>query len=209
MRFPIFASFIIFLVFFYINTRRVEKKKQKQDDNFWEVERRANSVRRQSLDCLDYIVIPFDTLPLSAAADDEIIKQSLRELKELADEKIVNLTGFTNTELKMQYGAPNITLLSRYDQNFTLLVRNLQTWAERLNELGYKKEALTVLEFAISNRTDISGSYYLAASLYAEFDTPEKISYLKRTADTLHSAMRNPIVRTLQELYPDIDPLHS
>ena len=209
MRFPIFASFIVFLVFFYISTNRAERKNRANKQSYWEREQKANSVRRQSLDNLDYIVISYDTFPMAIADTEETIKQCLRELNELASEKIVNLTGLTNTDLKLEYGAANISLLSRYDQNFTILVRILQTWAERLNELGYQNEALQVLEFAISNRTDISGSYYLAAKLYTALGNPEKISYLKRTADTLQSAMRNSIVRTLQESYPDIDPLHS
>lgn len=200
---------MIFLGFFYFATKRAERKHRSNQLSYWEKERQANSVRRQPLDNLDYIVIPYDTLPLTTADTDELVAQCIRELKELSGETIVNLTGFTNTELKLQYGAPNITLLSRYDQNFTVLVRILQTWANRLEELGYPAEALTVLEFAIRNRTDVSGSYYLAAKLYVAQGTPEKISYLKRTADTLQSAMRNPIVRTLQESYPDIDPLHS
>ena len=65
----------------------------------------------------------------------------------LKDQPIVNFTGLTNTELKLQYGAPNITLLTTYDQNYTLLVRTLQQWAQALYDGGFSKEACQLLEF--------------------------------------------------------------
>ena len=50
----------------------------------------------------------------------EDYKQIILTLKDLP---IVNFTGISNTELKLRYGAPNIDLLTQYDQNYTLLVR--------------------------------------------------------------------------------------
>ena len=35
-------------------------------------------------------------------------------------------------DLKLEYGTANINDLSQYDQNYTLLVRTLQKWAEAL-----------------------------------------------------------------------------
>ena len=37
----------------------------------------------------------------------------------------MHLTGYTNTDLKLEYGAPNIKLLSAYDQRYTTLARTL------------------------------------------------------------------------------------
>lgn len=209
MKFPFLASFIAFAIFFSIVSKKAEKKTRTKDQDFWAREQKANSTRKKSLDSLDYIVIPFSTLPLTIAAEDETISTCIKELKELENETIVNLTGISNTDLKIQYGTANITPLSKYDQNFTILVRILQSWAKRLNDLGYEEEALLVLDFAIAIRTDVSSSYYLAAKLYSKRGNTAKLAYLKRTASTLQSAMRSSIVRTLQESYPDDDSLHS
>ncbi len=209
MRFPFFASFIILMIVFLINRKKADRKDASIRQNFFELERQANSTRKKSLENLDYIIIPFSSLPIETSLEDEIISGCLKEIRELSSEKIVNLTGFTNTDLKLKYGTANITVLSAYDQNFTLLARSLQDWAKRLYELGHIDECLNVLEFAISIRSDISSTYYLAAKIYAKQGNTDKIWELLEIAKTLNSAMKNPIVRTLQESYLNNDLLHS
>jgi len=204
MKFPILASFLVFIIIVAIFNKKTTNIHKKRSEEYWQRERQSNFVRKKTLENLEYISIPFSSFPTDTATDDEIIASCLRDLESLRDEKIVNFTGYSNTDLKMEYGTANITVLSQYDQNYTLFVRALQSWGSRLYELGYKEEALTVLEYAIATRTDISGTYYLAASIYQEKNQPEKIKHLLFVADTLQSAMKGPIVRTLKESYPDI-----
>lgn len=123
-------------------------------------------------------------------------KQIILSLSELP---IVNFTGLTNTELKLRYGAPNLDLLIRYDQNYTLLVRTLQQWAQLLYDSGYIEEACHMLEFSVSTGTDVSSTYRLLCQIYQEQHTPEKIHSLYPIAETLNSAMQKTIVRILQE----------
>lgn len=204
MKFPFLASFIVLIITITLASKKAEKKRLKNMEEFWERERKANAVRKKSLEDLEYISIPFDSFPMDTAADDDIIASCHKDLESLRDEKIVNFTGFSNTDLKLEYGTANITPLSQYDQNYTLFVRTLQAWGKRLHELGYHDEALTVLEYAIATRTDISATYYLAASIYQEKGQAEKINHLLLVAETLQSAMKNAIVRTLKESYPNI-----
>ncbi|MBQ6807085.1 MAG: hypothetical protein IJO97_06635 [Lachnospiraceae bacterium] len=166
---------------------------------FWEKERQANNTRRQPLDDLEYITIPFEQLPVDLLADDEQVADYLRTLKFISESPIVNFTGITNTDLKLQYGAPNIDLLTRYDQNYTTLVRTLNQWASYLYDKGFSKEAKGILEFAISTRSDVSGSYKLLCKIYNEENTPDKIKELYPIAESLNSVMKNTIVRILQE----------
>lgn len=205
MNLPVLTSVLIFvaiITFFNIRSTKLRKKKS---DEYWERERKSNFVRKKSLEDLEYISIPFNSFPMTTACDDEIIEACIKDLRSLENEKIVNFTGISNTDLKLTYGTANITVLTQYDQNYTLFVRTLQEWGKRLHELGYDAEARTVLEYAINTRTDISATYYLLAELYAMNDEPEKIKHLIFVADTLQTVMRNPIVRTLKESYPYID----
>lgn len=204
MNLIILASSIVLVIIIAFSGKNKSAARAQEEQDFWERERKANFTRKKSLDHLDYISIPFDSLPMQTAGEDETVSSCHEQLQELSLEKIVNFTGFTNTDLKLEYGTANITALSQYDQNYTLLVRTLQEWAHRLHELGYREEALMVLEFALNTRTDISASYYLAASIYHEKGQEEKILRLLETAGTLRSAMKDPIVRTLKESYPDI-----
>ena len=204
-KFPIFFTFVILSVIFMLNVRRSNKRIRKNREDFWAKEIRANSVRRKPLDNVDFLSIPYDELPMDTAPDDDIVKECVKQLEELKDEPIANFTGITNTDLKLEYGAPNITTLSRADTNYTLLVRTLQSFAERLHELGHDPEALSLLEYAVKIRSDISGTYYLAAELYDAADNTKGIAWLKRNAEALNSIMVTPILRKLNEMYPDVE----
>ena len=196
----VLASVILFCALIAYENRKHKKSSDNKEKTFWERERAANSVRRKPLDNLEYISIPTESLPVHIMPDNPDIAECHQIIQALCTEKIVNLTGISNTDLKFRYGAPNINLLTEYDQNYTLLARTLQKWASILYENGYSQEAKTVLEFAISTRTDISKSYYLLAEIYQKDGQSEKIASLIQVAKTLNSALKDSIVRTLQEL---------
>lgn len=202
MKLPFLASFIVFIVWLTYElskTRRIEENQSKQ---FWEREKQANSTRRKPLDDLVYITIPLAELPTEACSDREDVQECLDVIRTLAQETVVNLTGYTNTDLKLMYGAPNITALTQYDQNYTMLARTLQKWASLLYAQGLADEARAILEFAVSTRTDVSGTYRLLASIYRAQGEPEKVAGLMRTVETLPDAARKIIGRILQESDP-------
>lgn len=199
MKLPFFASFIIFCIWLTFALMRSRRQSEHNNDKFWEREARANATRKKSLDGLDYIQVPYESLPLSLCSDDPEIADCHRILTGLKDKKIVNLTGYTNTDLKLEYGAPNITLLTSYDQNYTLLVRTLQRLSDLLIARGFQEEAIPVLEFAVSTHTDISATYRTLASIYYDKQERNKIEHLKEIAESLRSAMRPSILKTLDE----------
>lgn len=220
MKLPFFASFIVFCVWLSLQLKKGYKRQAAQEKSFWDREAAANSTRRKSLDGLEYIHIPESILsmdallPLSPEEKTESSflykgREAMETLHNLSGAKIVNLTGFTNTELKLKYGAPNILLLTEYDQNYTLLARTLQTLAETLYRLEKYEEAMQVLLFAISTKTDVSQSYYLLADLYIRQQTPEKKEELLHQAEQIPTMMKKPIVRTLQGSGPYSDLLRS
>lgn len=198
------ASLIVFIIFLSIRIKRQTKIQQNAEKSFWERERLANSVRRKSLDGLNYIQIPLETFPTHIMQEDETVLECIDLMESLTAQKIVNLTGFSNTDLKLEYGTANITVLTEYDQNYTLLVRTLQKWADVLTAAGYAKEAAILMEFAVSTHTDISRTYYQLAEYYVSQRESEKIQWLKDMADGLRSSNRNSILNHLRETYPDI-----
>ncbi len=202
MKMPFFASFIIFLIWLSYEISKSRRIGEKAQDAYWERENAANNTRRKSLDNLRYIVIPFDSLPMETLKEDEKIMEFHKTLYYLSESPIVNFTGFSNTDLKLEYGAPNIDLLTRYDQSYTTLARTLQQWAEKLYQAGYVQEAKQILEFSISTDTDVSGSYRLLASIYSKEGETGKIKELENRARHLKSASRNIIVRILQQFDP-------
>ncbi|WP_026667270.1 hypothetical protein [Butyrivibrio sp. AE2005] len=171
--------------------------------SFWEKERKSNNVRRKSLENLDYICIPVDVLPFGTSGSNKELENSEQNVLALKDEKIVNLTGITNTDLKLEYGTANITELSLYDQNYTALVRALQNWGKALYDAGRYEDAAKVLEFAVKTRSDITATYKLLIDMYKTklfLSAPEiekKINSLIPIADNLNSLSRLTILKLL------------
>ena len=102
MKFPFLASFILLCIILNISMRRVSRKVEEKEEAFWERELKANSVRKKSLDNLPYVHIPIDILPFNTYGDNQVLRSAEEELLALKDEKIVNLTGITNTDLKLE-----------------------------------------------------------------------------------------------------------
>ena len=199
MKLPFLASFIVFIVWLSFMITRSRRAMELQEKQFWDREKQANRTRRKSLDGLAYITIPLDKLPLDLNTDQDDIRECVDIILTLSTQTIVNLTGYTNTDLKLMYGAPNITALTEYDQNYTLLARTLQKWAALLHAQGHITQARTILEFAVSTRTDVSGTYRLLADIYKDSGESEKVAGLMEAAQALPDFSRNIITRLLQE----------
>ncbi len=199
MKFYILASLIIFCMVINHNVRKSRRLEADEEKRFWDREHRANQTRRKPLDGLDYIKIPLESLPMHLLEDNEKVAECLRVINELSQTTVVNLTGFSNTDLKLEYGTANITALTQYDQNYTLLASTLQQWADLLYQAEQTEPARTILEFAVSTRTDVSRTYDLLADIYIRNGQQDKIPALMSTAEGLNSLNREVILRHLRE----------
>lgn len=193
---------ILFAVFCFWNRltmNRIAQLTRKKEEAFWARERMANSVRRKPIDHLDYISIPedlhFDLLPENAEISDII-----STIEMLRNDKILNLTGYTNTDLKIMYGTANITSLSKYDQNYTNLVTALQKWAEILLKEGYESEAVEIMEYLVSTNADIGQTFRLLGKYYKKNSQDDKLKALIVTAENLKSLNSSYIAESLREI---------
>lgn len=175
---------------------KANRQNENAEESFWKRERAANSTRKQDISQLDYVDFSGVTLPF-AQFEDALLKECEQQVLTLKDKRVLNLTGISNTDLKMMYGAANLPLLTQYDQNFTLLVRTLNTWGQRLHELSHTEEAISVLAFAASIGSDIKATWTLLAELYAAKNDLAHIEDLKSSAAQLNSLMREPILAML------------
>lgn len=189
---------IVLLAVFALLRNRSHRNYQEKQESFWEKEQRANLTRKQDISNLDYIEIPLDTFPCGRYKDPQL--EALEtELTRLGSRKILNLSGISNTDLKLKYGAANLTALSEYDMNFTSLARTIAAYGKRLAELGHTPEAIAVLEFGVSCRTDVSTNYTLLGSLYYENGHPEKAQQLAGTVQDMDLLLKDSILQQLAE----------
>ena len=204
MKIPFLATLFLFLLVLGRALKKNTKAMNEQEQSFWQRERAANSVRKKPLDDLEYIFLPLEQLPTAVHSDDAIVQECLDTLTVLKDSKIVNLTGITNTDLKLTYGTANITVLTEYDQNYTSLVTTLQKWANKLYELGDTTNAKIVLEYAVSVRSDVTATYLLLAEIYSQSGLSERIPELVTAAEKLTGTSGKITLRKLQETYPSL-----
>ena len=199
MNLIVLASALIISLIVFLATRITKDKFAQAEADFWEKERAANSVRRKSLDDLNYLTIPVDTLPVSLHNDNDTIASCIDTIVELSKSPVVNLTGISNTDLKMKYGAPNITQLTLYDQRYTLLASTLQKWADELISLNETDAARTILEYAVSTGTDVSGTYKSLADIYDSVGDKDSIKALIPIAESLNTPLKDSIIRSLND----------
>lgn len=191
----------LLFIYILIQTSSANQKRnlQKAKDAYWQRERKANSTRKVDLSNLNYITIPVDSLPFAEPAEEELTTLQ-NNIKNLAKAPILNLTGLSNTDLKLTYGVANLTFLTQCDNNYTLLVQNLSKWGSYLYDHNKWNEAVTVLEFGIRCKSDISKNYILLAQLYKTMEVPEKIDDLIQSAQALDSLTKENILKSLKEI---------
>lgn len=253
---PILFGLTFIIIVFLAFSKSRDKNAKKNSESFWQKERSSHFVPKQDISGLDYITIPYGSLPFrfvvpdnhaTASSPDETLASDAfssdtssgyttefsdlaiesqvtsgesayvrapehtaplahelsateRELCKLSDSKILNLTGISNTELRLAYGTANLELLTAYDQNFTALIRTLQKWGTQLVSAGNPSDAITVLSYAVSIGSDIAGTYALLARLYKEQGQFQKIEELKAAAEKLTTLMKPSILRDLEQI---------
>lgn len=197
MVFRTFSIFLIFVALVSLRLHKAERRDRNKWQSFWKRESEANLTLPQDISQLDYVDFSGVTLPFSLFPDEEL-NQYEQQVLDLRNEKIVNLSAFSNTDLKLQYGVSQLGILTRYDQNFILLVRTLNQWGHRLYDLSHPNEAKTVLLFAVSIGSDIKATYELLLHIYLETGDRAGIENLKHYAEKLTSLRKDSILAMLE-----------
>ena len=153
-----FSIFLIFIGWFAIKRAQAAKKERESKEAFWKKEEEANVTRRKDLSTLSYVKIPYKRLPFGLISSPEI-KEQEDILRSLSGQDILNLSGISNTDLKLTYGAANLPVLSECDERFTSLCIALNQWGLLLNEATQEDAARQVFEFAVSAGSDIGATY--------------------------------------------------
>lgn len=199
MLFIITGLLLFFFLWMRYGNAKANRKIQEEKNTFWEKENLSNTIRKVDISALDYLVIPIDRLPFTETTD-EVLVTLQNSIIALTKRPILNLTGLSNTDLKLKYGVANITLLSEYDNNYTLLVSNLYKWGSYLYEHDRIADATTVLEFGVQCKTDVSKHYLLLATIYKDANKLEKIDDLILIVNSLQTLMKDSILSALKEI---------
>ena len=147
--------------------KKNEKKNKEGLQKFLKTEAEANNTRKQDISNLDYVIFSLSALPEYKGDDDDILAQQKRLLF-FEGKQMLNLSAYSNTELKLMYGAANLDFLSTADVNFINFSRELFKYGQLLYEKESEEQALAVLEYGIDIKTDLSKHYALLVDIYVK-----------------------------------------
>ncbi|MBQ8984095.1 MAG: hypothetical protein IJ079_10970 [Lachnospiraceae bacterium] len=198
MRYPFIIIFALLCLVLMHRLRYVKKKEKEGSDQFWAREAKADQVRKQDISDLDYIYIPIELLPFGVDHTPDVTELE-DTLRRLDNTKILNLNQYTNTDLKLQYGAANLPFLSECDDRYTTLVRTLYQWACLLMDHGHIEEAVTVAKYCIDIDADLSGIYYMLTDYYNLENDVSALQDLMQHADNLTGITSGQIRNYIQE----------
>ena len=197
---PLFTTIVLVAGFIFVFMKFTSSRPDDAIKSFRERERRADNTLKKPLDDLDFITIPADDIPAPEPAVNEKCAALIGQLKVLSEKKIVNLTGISNTDLKLTYGAPNLPILTEYDQNFTAACKALYELGCEYQNAGREDDAITTFNIAVNIGTDISGNYTQLAQMYAEKGLYVEIQRLINCAANIRSLTRNSTINKLQNI---------
>ncbi len=195
---------LIFIIWLQYEIRKSGKVSKKSLELFWLKEHDSNLARRKDISQLEYLTVNLDHLPMEDHEDDTI--NAYRDtIKKYAERKMINLSGKTNTELKLEYGVANFNLLSSYDNNYTSFVSMLQKWASRLKDNGDTSDAQAVLEFSIfSCLTDVTNAYRMLTEIYHDQNNSEQIDALIEIIHKTKIKDKEKLIEELKSISPRI-----
>ena len=150
------------------NVSRFKKTHVQSRESLLERESEANSVRKADISACGH----------SGLAD---------ELYALAGKKILNLSMYTNTDLKMTYGPANLDTLSACDDAYADLILLLNKIGKTLLEANDVSSAEQFLSYAVSIGSDITASYTMLATIYADKHDTDHLDELIRKAESITS----------------------
>lgn len=195
----IFITFIILSILLMFSIKRNSHRSEQDTQDFWTRESQANTTRKADISSLDYITVPEECLPFGVLSTPEV--RSLEEtLHAISEKPILNLSSYSNTDLKLEYGVANLSFLSECDERYLILIRSLATWGTHLYEAGLFDDAQTVLEYGVAIGTDISSHFQLLGSIYVSKKDVEKLNSLIETASKLSTPLQSSIVTNLHNI---------
>ncbi|MCR5798183.1 MAG: hypothetical protein K6G63_09750 [Eubacterium sp.] len=140
----------IFLIIFAIagawilyQRTKSDKLERRETERFWDREEQANHTRSKDISDLPLLKVNSSEIPLPQTEDANINHYQALVMK-LIDRPMLDLSKYTNTDLKLSYGVGNFKTLCDFDENFFSFTKSLKNLAKAYRTADMPKEAETV-----------------------------------------------------------------
>lgn len=175
--FTYMICFCIFAAWLFYEQRKSQKKENKASEDFWAREERANTARKKDISHLPLLQVEASEIP-DAAPDDETITYYIGLLHENIKKPMMDLSSYSNTDLKLAYGVGNFKTLSDYDENYNSFLLNLTNLARAYSRAGYYEAAAASFRLAIRCGSQKADDYIWLANTYLKMDAPNQVTAL-------------------------------
>jgi len=193
-----FAVSIILCIMLSIKLYSAKNHQDKISAKIRDRESKSFNIKSKDISLLPYISLQ-EILP-KKLSDDPYLNDLQNKLIQLSEKKILNLTGYTNTDLRYMYGTNNLTFLMECDSNFYRLCVLIHKIGEYLYEKGDINEVKRLYEFAICNKVDISDIYLTLSKIYLLEEDKKSLSSLIKSATSLNSLTKQKVLSDIKLL---------
>ncbi len=173
----LFVCFLIFVIWLNYEKRKATKDAERQSQEFWQREDEANHARNKDISQLPFFKPDPDQIPLPTTEDENVCFYQKKVLTCL-EAPMMNLSGYTNTDLKLSYGVGNFKTLSDYDENYNAFLMNLSNLGKAYQTAGLLTEAENTYLCCLDCGSDKSTDHLALADIYQEMNAPDKLSAL-------------------------------
>lgn len=144
----LFICFIIFILWLHYEKAKSTRNSERASKEFWDREEKANHTRNQDISNLPLFQLPENEVPLLVCEDENVCYyQNL--VKSCMEKPMMDLSEYTNTDLKLSYGVGNFKTLCEYDENFNALFLNLTNLSKAYDAIDKPEEAQQIRNLCV------------------------------------------------------------
>lgn len=192
------GCFFIFLLWLFYEQKKHQKQAKTASDDFWAREEKANQTRKKDISQLPQIHIEESDLPC-IETEDESVLYYIEQLKRIIKMPMMDLSEYTNTDLKLAYGVGNFKTLSDYDETFHNFLTDLSCLGRSCFRAGLYNEAIQTYEMAFRFGSTKLSDYEDLAGVYLAMDKSAKVSELIQKVETGSHPHKSSITAALKQ----------
>ncbi len=171
-----FLAFACIILCLYFKIKHSEATSKSKWEDFLKEEQNANFYHKKDLPHDLFLSFDISIIPKIDLAE---CREIYTKLCQFTDLKMVNLTKYSNKELKESYGIANFNSLIDYEKNYLVLIDNLVNYGNILYDCNYKHEAQKVLEYALSIDCNKMKCYELLTQIYKDTHNLDGLNKIK------------------------------
>lgn len=195
----LFVCFLIFIGWLHYEKRKASRKESRLSEQFWQREEEANRTRNKDISQLPLFHMEEYRIPMPQSEDENVCYYQ-KQVKNSLALPMMDLSGYSNTDLKLAYGVGNFKTLSDYDENFNVFLMNMSNLGKAYFEAGLFEEAETVFRLCLESGSAKSTDYKALARVYSAMGAPGKISALITEIEASELPRKSTLVEDLQQL---------